>query len=845
LDEEDETVQEAMQMINQAGQAPMVNKNDHPGLALFCKEMTHESTHVLQEAGLDVDYNQRVAKITRMRNSQNPTERENAEQILTNARAQLSQLKQNPDWQDPNQKSDQDVLKEVQADLLANQSDLDNLKEKSGAPTKWQSLLADFDQATKPKTGNKQAMNELMRRGAQVRGAVGEKETKAPGSVISDTDEQLEEKGGRRAEQEKDAQIKAETVLEKLNKIRGNFGTFNNMASTFKDEKFLKQASGFEFDLEKLGKILMEQQGLDTPEANGFRNAANDYLDNILIELDKATDDLKNYNENGNFGFFHSLWLSTYFVSLNDILAIGMTAYEWGQRRYKRKQDNRIGQIGTQLFNKSRFTETLAQDFTSKVQGAENEEVNKFKDIMANWGIDQVIDALHHPGANRDMFKASFIDLVNRGNLEPQWTDPTVWKNLSKFSGLPVYNKKTAKAAVDKLWGINTAADWSSQDISNMESRASKAEATAKIEGNLRGVYDTWLDDLRKWNAGGKSDASLRPDYTQMMGIIKLDLLFGGISGSTTLPRVQELILLGGLPPHAVNGLIMGMQNQAPVFTLFTREQAEAFGLFEAIGYDPQNDPYNVAGRKKLYEFLAGERALPIKYNINSLRENKKTETPIWQTVHDFQAGRKTGSNRTSAQLGDFDQEHMEYIFPGSARYQLTSLLTPTMDGEDKLNEKRVAGGVIGLLKTIKAYSEAAKNDPEGCKRRLKQQVRHLLTVIEFSKRSNKRQWSKEIPEESFFEENPDRQDYQSHITENDRESPAHRNFNNRSASKWSPALVREKGIARMAKMAEDALSLATGVHVPLASEVVLNTDPQSSPMDHYVEIMQAIDRIG
>jgi len=805
----------------------------NPHLDWFADEMVHEVEHLKQFFG---DHEKVKAVINRLKKD-NP---QKYQKFFNKSQKLL--------FQKGRSVKEEDVISELMAvNAESKYEKLDpynnELWEKKGPLGK---LVQEYKQLIDPK--NNKLDPNLMAVPATVMGAIrdGQDEdydddkktnTAIGGGDYDENDEESVVAAKTLTEKEQgvpDLTASGSSVLEGIDNILNNFDKFNQRAAIFDDKSFVENSGNFRDDLEKLRKYIETIKDSDDPKDKAVRQDAADYIKNLNDELDTISGEngeLSGYNQNPGESYLKGLWRNTVFLSTNDIYQIGATIYEWGDRRYKRKQDDKIGKVGEQLFNKTPFTQTLAQDFVNKYTSAEDEEVNKFTSAMKDWGIDAVIDALKNPKGNVDYMKAAFTDLVERGQLEEWLTDKDVWRALSGFSGLPVYSKKSAQESMDAIWGKTTASVWASSDISNMKSKADSAKPIGTAEGdNLSKIYQGWIEDLLRYKE--TKNLADKPSFTEMLGVFQEDLRKGLIASATSIPLVQEIILLEGLPDHAVNELIADLQNNAPVFGLFSIGKAKKLGLDKFYESNPQT----------MRDFMAGKIALPLKWNPAKLEEDKFSEDVCWVTVHDFQASKSKG-NRTARDLADYDQTQMDYIFPGASRKNITELLTPSTDGSININDKKLAGGVVGLIKTMIAYFNADDCPPARRKLMIKNNIIKLMQIIEFSKRSSLRQWGNDFCGESEIHNN----NYNDHVKPVGKSSLSSKHFNIPSDSRWGNSVVLEQGVPFWSEQLQTAFENATGIH---KSELdlggmIMDIDASHSPLDMYADVMRAVDRLG
>lgn len=537
--------------------------------------------------------------------------------------------------------------------------------------------------------------------------------------------------------------------------------------------------------------------------------------------------------------FLSAIWQNTRFLSTYDIGQMITITNEWVKRRYERHTKGKIGDVGARLFKDLPYLETLGEEFRSVSQTQENQEVSNYKSAFEQYSLQELIQEVKNP-QNQDSLKAAIEVLVDLGNFTPLITSEDhsedVYKVLREYSGLAVYNESTARDAIDAIWGKPTATNWMNNDSSNMESEAGKAETQAKSAGgNMIPRYKEWIRQMRAANEQGRPE--LRPNFTEVLGGVKLDLETGGFDGEISLPLVQEMILEGGLPDHAVNSIATGLQNVAPVFALLTLGNAKSVGLYQIY-------KEGVNGRKKVTEYMQGRRLLYLKYDPESNYDDKITPSTRrhWVSCTDFQAG-KSAANRKASHIAEYDQTHMRYIYPSTSRVNLLQSIAPTTDGERGTMAKRVAGGVSGIIDYMNGLVAAEDAtlgeppiDPSTQRRLMQYQMRNLLEIIESCKKYKNRDanHNRDLVDDSMLD--PNDKNYSSHVSPGGATTG---NFLNAQAPAWDKKMIAEKGIIVVSKDLDKAFARRG---ISLGLEAVIRDTRQTSPLDHYARIMKAID---
>lgn len=139
---------------------------------------------------------------------------------------------------------------------------------------------------------------------------------------------------------------------------------------------------------------------------------------------------------NNEIGFFRKLWLNTTFLSVEDFVQLGKDAYEFFQRRHKRKSADHAAQLGMALFSGT----DLGRESRARQQKSEAEEVNEWKSRYENLDAWQLMDELHGIAhstiPNPDQLKAVLRILADKGRLD--WRNEDLWIALNKLQAAVV-----------------------------------------------------------------------------------------------------------------------------------------------------------------------------------------------------------------------------------------------------------------------------------------------------------------------------------------------------------------------------------------------------------------------
>ena len=171
--------------------------------------------------------------------------------------------------------------------------------------------------------------------------------------------------------------------------------------------------------------ILIEEIGRRNKKVSGDLNEIEDLVGKAARKA-----------PNNEIGLFRKLWLNTSFMSMEDFVQLGIDAYEFFQRRHKRKNADHAAQLGMALFSGS----DLGREAKARQQKAEAEEVNEWKSRYENLDAWELYDELHSLAQtllpNADQLKAILRILSDKGRLD--WRNEDLWIALNKLQAAVV-----------------------------------------------------------------------------------------------------------------------------------------------------------------------------------------------------------------------------------------------------------------------------------------------------------------------------------------------------------------------------------------------------------------------
>lgn len=213
-----------------------------------------------------------------------------------------------------------------------------------------------------------------------------------------------------------------------------------------------------------------------------------DNLTNEINDFNKKFEKIENKlsGEKEKQGYFTKLWDDTRFLSADDIFHLVTESWEFAQRRRDRKSQDARAAFGQKLYGDT----LLGNEYLSKQQKLEMDEVSEYQGNLKNMPDRQVYQLLFHP-KNQDHFKAVISELCDRGLM--RWDDPRIWDLFRKYTfvKIPNYKKATAdnvyrnkwlRDIVMDIWDETTWDSWKKGNDGNLDSELGKLETeTAEI----------------------------------------------------------------------------------------------------------------------------------------------------------------------------------------------------------------------------------------------------------------------------------------------------------------------------------------------------------------------------
>lgn len=226
------------------------------------------------------------------------------------------------------------------------------------------------------------------------------------------------------------------------------------------------------------------------------------------------------------------LWWSTQILSLRDLWDMIKETVEFVKRKHTRRSKGRYGEVG------SRIPGQLGVEFDRARQATMDEEVNKYKEPMKQWGVDKIKRILYKTNS-RDEAKACILTLVDKGEM--RWDDHRFWETMNRIvlrhtlrgkelhipppSEMPPgqSGEDLVIKAIDAVWGQSMGSEWFMQNTSKYNSNKHGFEFKFKqLENDPKGIGGP-KGELTAMLKAWKSGEYVNPqDYEAMIdGAIK------------------------------------------------------------------------------------------------------------------------------------------------------------------------------------------------------------------------------------------------------------------------------------------------------------------------------------
>ncbi len=344
---------------------------------------------------------------------------------------------------------------------------------------------------------------------------------------------------------QEDAQKDSEDVEKARVNAVSNFNSFEGYIKIFGgqivDEQGNVQQEPAQMDIKRIdgGEKLLS---MAESEYTKVKKA----IDNIDSIRPKSVEDLNNWlgemngyfksaekeissNEAGSPSYFQQLWSDTKFLSVDDIFHLATESWEFMQRRRDRNSQDARAAVGQKLFKDVPFLDLLSNEYLSKRQKLEQDEVSEYQGNLSNMSHEEIYPLLFNP-KNVDHLKAVINDLCDKGKM--RWDDHRVWKSLGKYSFIRipnvakadedvVYRNEWLKKIVADIWDEDTWDGWRKANDNSMNSQIGDLHGESNDLHALGGkpVTDNLDDIINARKAGlddfkaGKGDIPIIPSH--------------------------------------------------------------------------------------------------------------------------------------------------------------------------------------------------------------------------------------------------------------------------------------------------------------------------------------------
>ena len=264
-----------------------------------------------------------------------------------------------------------------------------------------------------------------------------------------------------------------------------------------------------------------------------------------------------------------NLYHNTAFLSLVDMKKMWSIFREYVVRRYERNSKRRAGIAGSMIFDA--VSRNLSNEYNKEVEAAEQEEVNKYKDILKNKDSWQLYDLMGN-SHNKDEVKAILYILADNGRID--WRDKRIWRALERqhcgvtFYDSDAYSYNILTTKLQKACAIYDNDFFRGIDTTNASTFENKVKQYDN-EGNLNisrlgGV----LRDMLTERATKGDDARVDP-HRYISFVLKLQTAGKGEPSDPLYYAIMG-VAYGIIPPEYLLRLNSTGLNDYPLWEFFT-----------------------------------------------------------------------------------------------------------------------------------------------------------------------------------------------------------------------------------------------------------------------------------
>jgi len=257
-------------------------------------------------------------------------------------------------------------------------------------------------------------------------------------------------------------------------------------------------------------------------------NDLNEWLGTMNSHFKTAEEEISS-NDAGGPGYFENLWTNTRFLAFDDIYHLVTESWEFSQRRRDRRSQDARAAVGQKLFEGVPYLDLLANEYLSKQEKLEQDEVSEYQGNISNMSHEGIYPLLFNP-KNVDHLKAVINDLCDKGRM--RWDDHRVWKSLGKYTFVQIPNLKKAdedvvyrnewlKKMVADVWDEDTWDGWRkandgglSSALNDLDSEADDIHAlgSAPIIAKFNEILEASKDNIDDFKFG-KGDGAIIPSH--------------------------------------------------------------------------------------------------------------------------------------------------------------------------------------------------------------------------------------------------------------------------------------------------------------------------------------------
>lgn len=413
------------------------------------------------------------------------------------------------------------------------------------------------------------------------------------------------------------------------------------------------------------------------------------------------------------------LWYQTTWLSAMDVKNMFKEIKEFVKRKHERRSKERYGLVGSKLGS------ILGAEFERVRQSAQDEEVEKYKHAMENWGAEKV-KRLLWVTKNKDVAKACILTLIHEGEM--RWDDHHFWHTLNELTkrytakGRELFiphhvppgqsAEDMAKRACDELWGKGKGLEWYREQISRFNSRKNDFEYEFKqLEQDPEGTGGpggACVRMLKDWKAGKYVDPMR---YEQMIsGAIKFgkmgtaDKMFFIIAGVTARnPNFRDETLLS---VDRIGELNSQYLNQYPLLDFFTQETV--------IDYDEIDPATGKRGWKRKLNLKDYEKWVKEEFpqDFEKCKAGEQFQRFFWEKIMMSEKTRtRMSKGIRHAENMDHDDAHM--FIPPLTPTEIEQTTTNAQGDMKKFSNSGYANGYAGFSQYFITLSRVAERETD------------------------------------------------------------------------------------------------------------------------------------